>query len=140
PPLPNKPSYRLWQMRTVKDSTEHQKLQYTYDNVGNVVSIVDYKVAGGAQTQAFTYDYLDRLLTANAAGGSAGQGQYSESYTYNSIGNMTSKGWVTYVYPLSGENSVRPHAVSTTTIGATVQGNFIYDANGNMLSRKLTSA
>ncbi len=110
PPTPNLPSYRLWQVRTVTGSIEHQKLQYTYDSVGNVLTIADYKVAGGTQTQTFTYDSLDRLLTAKADGGSAGQGQYSlETYTYNSIGNMTSKGGLSYSYPTAEDP--RPHAV-----------------------------
>lgn len=49
---------------------------------------------------------------------------------------MTSKGGVTYEY----DDADHIHAVITTTIGATVQGTFSYDANGNMTSRKLTSA
>ena len=43
------------------------------DTVGNVLNIVDYKVTGGTQSQTFGYDHLDRLLTANTAGGSAGR-------------------------------------------------------------------
>ncbi len=106
--------------------------QYTYDAVGNVVSIADAKVLGGTQTQSFGYDSLDRLVSASAAGGSAGQGQYSESYTYNAIGNLTNKGGVTYTYPTSGPTSVRPHAVTGTSNG----GTFSYDNNGNMTIRR----
>jgi len=95
--------------------TQWQDLTYTYDGVGNVLTIADAKVAGGTQTQTFGYDHLDRLLTANAAGGSAGQGQYSESYSYNLIGNMTSKSGVSYTYPPSGDVSERPHAVRRVT-------------------------
>jgi hypothetical protein len=64
-------------------------------------------------------------VSAAAAGGSAGQGQYTESYTYNSIGNLTSKGGVIYTYPASGASSVRPHAVTATSNG----GAFSYNAN-----------
>ncbi len=137
-PVENYPSFRLWEASTTVGGVDRQKLHYGYDAAGNVTSIEDLTVLGGTQTQTFTYDAFDRLLTANAAGGSAGQGQgqYGESYVYNSIGNLTSKGGVTYNYPPSGEDSVQPHAVTSTTAG----GAFSYDAAGNMTSRKLTSA
>jgi RHS repeat-associated protein len=124
---------RLKQIRTGTTGapTDTQDLQYGYDPAGNVVTIVDGKVSGGAQTQSFGYDPLDRLVSASAAGGDAGQGQYDESYTYNEIGNLTSKGGVTYTYPAAG--SARPHAVT----GASNGGSFSYDYNGNMTSRRL---
>ena len=110
-------------------------LEYTYDPVGNVLTLTDANVAGGAQTQSFGYDARDRLTQATATGGNAGQGQYSEAYSYNAIGNLTSKGGVSYTYPASGGSSVRPHAVSSTGNG----GSFSYDANGNMTSRQVKS-
>ncbi|RPI57447.1 MAG: RHS repeat protein, partial [Chloroflexi bacterium] len=127
---------RLQQIKTGPSGTptQWQSLTYTYDAAGNVLTIADAKVLGGTQTQTFTYDHLDRLLSAVAAGGSAGQGQYGESYVYNAIGNMTNKGGVTYDYPDPG--CAQPHAVTSTTAG----GAFIYDAVGNMTSRTLTSA
>jgi len=72
--LPN--NYRLQRIKTGTSAPfdSLQKLEYTYDAVGNVGTIVDHKVAGGAQTQAFAYDALDRLVSAAATGGSAGQG------------------------------------------------------------------
>ena len=42
---------------------------------------------------------------------------------------------MSYTYPASGASSVRPHAVTSTSNG----GNFSYDANGNMTSRRLQS-
>jgi hypothetical protein len=59
-----------------------QKLHYTYDAMGNVLSIQDYKMGNPYQTQTFTYDNLYRLISAQASGGT--QGYYGpESYTYN---------------------------------------------------------
>jgi YD repeat-containing protein len=56
---PGDDSFRLKQTRTFSDSTMHLQLEYTYDDVGNVASIID--VTKGNQLQTFTYDALDRL-------------------------------------------------------------------------------
>jgi YD repeat-containing protein len=48
-----------------------QKLEYSYDAMGNVMTITDYN-AGGTQTQRFSYDSLDRLVSASTLGISAG--------------------------------------------------------------------
>ena len=72
------------------------ELQYVYDNVGNVTQISD-KRGAVAQFQTFTYDALDRL-TQGATSGAGTWGTYSEGYAYNAIGNLTSKGGVTYNY------------------------------------------
>ena len=124
---------RLHEIKTGPSSnpTSLQSMHYSYDAVGNVLSIQDNNVTGGAQTQTFTYDGLDRLLSATVTGGGAGQGQYIEGYTYYPIGNLWTKGVVTYTYPPSGAGSVRPHAVTSTTAG----GVYEYDDNGNMTRR-----
>ena len=54
---------------------------------------------------------------------------YDESYSYDVVGNLTSKAGWSYVYPASGAGSVRPHAVST--VGGYP---YTYDNNGNLLS------
>ena len=51
-----------------------------YDPVGNVTKIVD---GVNSETVDYTYDDLDRLLTASVPTG--------ESFAYDTIGNMTSK-------------------------------------------------
>jgi len=84
-----------------------QDLNYTFDNVGNILSIVD---ALNSTTQSFTYDDLDRISTASETSG------YTRAYTYNSIGNILSvneSGTVqNYTY---GENSAGPHALTNYT-------------------------
>jgi YD repeat-containing protein len=66
---------RLQQLKTgtltPNNPTALQDLRYTYDAVGNVLTIADLK-AGGTQTQTFHYDGLDRLLDATASGGAGG--------------------------------------------------------------------
>ena len=61
---------------TPANPTAFQHFEYSYSAVGNVMSISDHKM-GSPQTQTFTYDNLDRLLSAAAGGGS--QGNYAES-------------------------------------------------------------
>gem|GEM_PF-5308278 len=116
-------------------------MSYTYDAVGSVWTIQDGNVSGGTQTQNFTYDFLDRLLSATVTGGSVGQGQYSERYEYSGnngkIGNLTSKTGVgSYTYGASasgcsaGTPATKPHAVAQAG-----SYTFSYDCNGNLTRR-----
>ena len=87
---------------------------YTFDNIGSILNITDN--IDGTNTQTFTYDALDRLITANS-------GNYgSLTYAYDTIGNFTSKRGITYTY------GAKPHAVTATSNGKT----YTYDSNGNM--------
>ena len=52
-------------------------------------------------------------------------GPYSESYTYNQIGNMTARNGNAYTY------GAKPHAVTAVSGGAS----YSYDNNGNMTAR-----
>lgn len=100
-----------------------QNLAYTYDAVGDILNITDS--LHGPQTQAFSYDGLQRIASAAATGGS--DGLYSESCTYDpNTGNLSSKGGVAYTY-----NTNHPHAVASLSNGNT----YSYDANGNMTQR-----
>ena len=110
-------TFRLASLTTVKDSTTLQSLNYAYDSGSNVTALTD-AINGN---QAFTYDELDRLLTATGPYGAL-------TYSYDQIGNMTSNSQVgSYAYPTSGSSSVRPHAVSTAG-----SNSYTYDANGNL--------
>ncbi len=107
-----------------------------YDAAGNLLNIYDYK-AGNPQTQTFQYDSLHRLTSAAASGGT--NGNYSETYTYNSnTGNLASKIGNTYTYDPSvscpAGNRSLPHAVAAmgNTEGTT---SYTYDCNGNMTRR-----
>ncbi|MBA3945260.1 MAG: RHS repeat-associated core domain-containing protein [Herpetosiphonaceae bacterium] len=99
---------------------------YQYDNAGNVRSIQDNRAG---QTQTFSYDEQNRLTHGSTSGGASGS--YDESYTYDAIGNLKTKGAYSYTYPTSGPGSVRPHAVSSRTNGTTTYP-YNYDTNGNM--------
>jgi RHS repeat-associated protein len=107
--------------------TVYQDLQYAYTTDGNLTTIADHTVAGGAGDQAMTYDSLDRLTEAEGPYGTGGA-TASITYSYNELGNLTVNSQVgSYTYPTSGSSSVRPHAV--TTAGSNT---YSYDANGNM--------
>ncbi len=105
-----------------------QDLNYTYDPVGNITAIADTRAP--VNNQAFTYDVLDRLVSATGPYG-------THTYTYNAIGNILSKAGMSYTYPALGQtptaqtcNRVMPHAVTATSDGKS----YAYDCNGNLLS------
>lgn len=96
-----------------------QHTGYTFDNVGNILSRTDYLQANVAET--FTYDNLDRLT------GSTVTGLAPKSFTYNALGNITSKTGVgAYTY---GTCNAGPHAVCQAGTAS-----YTYDGNGNMVS------
>jgi RHS repeat-associated protein len=93
---------------------------YSYDNVGNVTTIVDNTTAP-IPSQSYSYDHRDRLTSWTL-------GSITQTYTYNMLGNITSKpGNGVYTYPASGPTSTRPHTPSAVN-GAS----YVYDANGNL--------
>jgi RHS repeat-associated protein len=102
-----------------------QSSAYTYDLLGNPLSRTDDTQN---LSESFTYDPLNRLLTATVSGSVAP----AKAYAYNSIGNMMSKSDVgTYSYAPPG--SPLPHAVMSIS-GSTISTTFAYDPNGNQTS------
>jgi len=127
---------------TQSDPTALQYLQFDSDSVGNLTSISDGKAGANrnlTQTQTFSYDASNRLLSASATGGGASYGDYAlENYTYADAqtGNLTQKAGNTLTYATTNGTcpSSRPHAV-TSMIGTGVNATYCYDANGNMSQR-----
>ncbi len=107
-----------------------QDLNYTYDNNGNITQVVDTSDTAGAKTVTYTYDDLNRMLSATATNVASGQSGYTYNYTYDALGNITSSPAGAYVYDgTSASNWANPHA-ATSIAGATLT----YDKSGNMLS------
>ncbi len=97
---------------------------YQYDAIGNITRITMTTYADGTDIQNFTYDSLNRLVTANASGGVA---NYDHTYAYDALGNIDNNAGVSYKY----EDPAHIHAVTHLN---NVQ-KFWYDANGNMVGR-----
>jgi len=117
---------------------------FEFDDGGNLTRLADtgLGVSGGPQYQCYSYDVLDRLTAAYTTTTAAGSGcgglntsgsdPYSNSWSYNDIGNMisasgpgTATGGYTYGAGIAG-----PHAV--TTAGSNT---YSYDTAGNQTVR-----
>ena len=98
-----------------------QDLHYAYDAGGNVTEI-DNALLG--TTQRYTYDGLDRLVSAETLIEGTKQ---SETYQYDAVGNLLQKGNVTYTYG----DPARPSAVTALSNGT----RFTYDTNGNVIQK-----
>jgi RHS repeat-associated protein len=135
--------------------TQVDDLNYTYNDVGDITSEADTPSGDPSATdvQCFQYDYLNRLVQAWAQGttgcaaapsasAEGGAAPYWESYTYNTIGNLSGitatspTGAVTTTadaYPAAG--AAQPHAItgqSVTTSSGTTTSSYAYDAAGNL--------
>ncbi len=97
---------------------------YGYDGLGNLLSRSD---ANTSLSESFTYDALNRVVTATVTNGAA------KTFAYDPIGNLTAKSDVgSYLYPTPA--SPQPHAVQSIAGGPLGATSFTYDANGNQLT------
>ena len=127
--------YRI--TKRVSQNTAGDKLQdidYSYDAVGNILTIQDDSQTNAAKTSTYLYDDLYRLTNATITN-SANAQDYTRTWSYDITGNMlTHSENGVYLYAgndgttANGTNS-HPHAV--TSVGATA---YSYDDNGNLLS------
>ncbi|TQV85534.1 RHS repeat-associated core domain-containing protein [Aliikangiella coralliicola] len=129
-------SFRSYDLRTgvtknIVSEDGIQNMSFQFDSLGNLLKREDH---GGSKSlsESFTYDELNRVTRASVAGGVV------QTFNYDSIGNLTYKSDVgNYTY---GQNGAGVHAVTQTNgVGGTK--NYLYDANGNMVSgngRQLT--
>jgi RHS repeat-associated protein len=121
--------YRLTHVVTLDGTPSHiQDLTYTYDADSNITNLVDASIQDSSKTVAYTYDALNRIKTASATGVGPGTSPYSETYTYDALGNLTAKNGQTYLYQgNTGTLTANPDAA--TSMNAITQ---TYDADGNL--------
>lgn len=118
-------NYFLTHKETVKGSAKLQDISYSFDAAGNITQITDASQTDAAKTVAYTYDGLARLTAAAATNAANGQ-NYSHTFAYDILGNITNKSDVgAYIYAQT--NYANPHAV-TGAGGKT----YTYDENGNL--------
>ncbi|HEY2989197.1 MAG TPA: FG-GAP-like repeat-containing protein, partial [Candidatus Binatia bacterium] len=129
-----------------------QNLEYVYDNVGNITNIIDNTTPNPTAGRDFTYDDLNRLTSASGRFGPPSGGLptqvTNQQHAYDSIGNLLTKGSITYQYcnhpnPLNSAppslcgGTLHPSAVVKTIDSSTsVEKTYQYDDNGNTLNRK----
>lgn len=106
---------------TKKGTTTHLNSSYSYDGVGNLLSIVDS--TDSIFNRTATYDDINRLITAQ---GPWGTGEMS----YDGIGNITKQSFGSQV--LSYAYNATTNKLNSTT-GFKV-GTYSYDALGNITS------
>jgi RHS repeat-associated protein len=149
---------RLNELKTVSGSTVVQDLAYGYDLVGNVTSLANQLaipapvtpntvIAPGPTTFTFGYDDLYQLIAATGrydgcACGCNNNRQFTESMTYDAIGNIVHKTQKDVINWPSGRVDTEAattydvaytyaagHPHEPATVGAQTLS---YDANGNM--------
>ncbi|MGA2814222.1 MAG: RHS repeat-associated core domain-containing protein [Candidatus Acidiferrum sp.] len=101
------------------------------DDNGNVVGLTNNVDA--TRSENFTYDQVNRLVTAETASTHATSPNncWGETYTYDQWANLTTIGAVSTAYTGCTQESLSVTALSNNQLSAT---GFSYDASGNMLN------
>ncbi|WP_052394191.1 RHS repeat-associated core domain-containing protein, partial [Kutzneria sp. 744] len=128
---------------------------YSYDPSGNVTSIADTPQGKPADVQCFTLDYLQRITeawtpsgdctAAPSAAALGGPAPYWQSFSYNKVGDRLSETQhgtagdtvTTGAFPATGHSL---SGVSSTGPSGPSASQFVYDASGNTVTRKLPGA
>jgi len=98
---------------------------------GNVTGITNN--VDTTRSQSFTYDHLNRILTAETTSTYATSPTHcwGESYTYDQWGNLTAIGVASTSYNSCTQESLSVTALSNNQLSET---GYSYDASGNMLT------
>jgi RHS repeat-associated protein len=112
--------YRLMRIytlgATVGTTTQAlQDLNYTYDADGNILTRTDNSNAGGGQQVTYTYDNLNRLLSASTT--VSNTNSYDQTFTYDALGNILTGPDGSYSYQgNTGSSYANPDAVTQTLL------------------------
>jgi len=119
------------------NSQDLQCIAYTYDANGNITKIVDNSANNAAITVNYTYDGLNRLLSASSSNATSGP-NYAQNFAYDPLGNPLTGPAGTYTYGQSGYAD--PDAVtSISNSGATSTISFVQAIQGNLSGTSATS-
>jgi len=132
---------RATDIKTANGGTTLFEQSRNFDAAGNVTS-ASTTLPAGTDNQAFCYDEQDRLTWAGAAGtppcgvgltpGSLTAAQYTQSFSYDNLGRLTSGPLGSYTY---GDNA---HLHAVTAIGGAYTA--AYDPAGDMTCRAPSSS
>lgn len=115
-------AYRLVS-RLTSGEDDLQDLSYQFDPVGNILQITENAPTHLTRTATYTYDDLDRLITADITG--TPNPDMNLTFTYSDTGNILNKSNVgDYEY-----NDTHPQAVTQVE-----EQNYAYDANGSLIA------
>ncbi|TGL65959.1 RHS repeat-associated core domain-containing protein [Leptospira sarikeiensis] len=107
---------------TLPNGTAAESVSFSYDEKGNIISIVDRNRPD--RTQSFTFDTYNRLIQATGKYG-------TEDYSFSPNGNLLKKGTTTYQYT----DSNHTQAVTSISLSGGTSKTYSYDASGNMVRR-----
>lgn len=124
--------YRLTKKETTSGNSKIQSLSYTFDPVGNLLTLNESSDTDLARVASYEYDALDRLTKATVSGAAGGE-NYIQNYSYDILGNILNKSDVG-AYEYAGGTAAtaalvfsNPHAVTKAGTKA-----FTYDKSGNL--------
>jgi RHS repeat-associated protein len=106
-----------------------QNLAYSYDADSNISNINDSIYT---DTQQFTYDNMNRLVSAT------GQGYGTEAYSYDSLGNLLTKGSAAFIMDAANPEQAdcmvpNTPGITTCALGGNTALPIQYDVHGNMI-------
>jgi RHS repeat-associated protein len=105
-----------------------QDLNYTYDNENNITQIIDASNTNSSKTAVYVLDDLYRMTSATITAVATGQTPYTQTFTYDAVGNILTGPIGTYLYQgNTGVLKTNPHG-ATSINGVT----YTYDSDGNL--------
>ncbi len=111
--------------RSPNSATTFNDFRYTYDRVGNVLTVDD-----GSGTTTYTYDALYQLTGVSGPG-------LSETYTYDEVGNRLSKNPSTPQSTLSGQAVTYNYNAANQLTSSSDGTTYTYDNNGNLRTKSV---
>ena len=122
---------QLLSLRYLKSGVDLHRFEYTYDDSGNRITLVDTPDSGGATSWSYGYDYLNRLTSVTSAG-STTLYTYDESDNRMSLTLPSGDQW-TYGFDLADQitsKSLTPSGGSESLVES-----YVHDSDGNMIAR-----